>query len=181
MTRTSRYTFKFLTTELRRHDKICGYVYTELTDIEWEHNGFLNYDRTPKEFGYDHFVPGMTVADLNGADFVGLDAPPCRTVLPRVPRFSVRRSSSPTGTAVPLKKPVLRWRVTAIDRFRRDAVKSKTANAVTPEAVRRHRCRCLSKSQLPNETCLVTVALSSKTAPTNTSCPRAELRERGAA
>ena len=33
------YTFKFLTTELRRHAKICGYVYTELTDIEWEHNG----------------------------------------------------------------------------------------------------------------------------------------------
>ncbi|MBX6315997.1 MAG: hypothetical protein IRY99_24250 [Isosphaeraceae bacterium] len=47
-----------------------------MTDIEWEHNGFLNYDRTPKQFGYDAFVPGMTVADLQGDDFIGYDAPP---------------------------------------------------------------------------------------------------------
>ena len=35
-----------LTTQLRRHPKIQGFVYTELTDIEWEHNGLVNYDRT---------------------------------------------------------------------------------------------------------------------------------------
>ena len=51
-------------------------MYTELSDIEWEHNGFANYDRSPKTFGYDAFVPGMRPADLNGADFVGFDAPP---------------------------------------------------------------------------------------------------------
>ncbi|MCB0125179.1 MAG: hypothetical protein KDE58_23155, partial [Caldilineaceae bacterium] len=27
--------FKYQTTELRRHNQICGYVYTELDDIEW--------------------------------------------------------------------------------------------------------------------------------------------------
>ncbi len=74
--------FKFLTNELRKHDKICGYVYTELTDIEWEHNGFLNYDRTEKEFGYDYWFPGFTLADLNCPDFVVLDSPPCPTVAP---------------------------------------------------------------------------------------------------
>jgi hypothetical protein len=63
---------RHLTTQLRRHSKIQGYVYTELTDIEWEHNGFANYDRTPKEFGYDAWNPGMTLAHLQGADFVGL-------------------------------------------------------------------------------------------------------------
>jgi hypothetical protein len=68
--------FRDLTTLLRRQPKVQGYVYTELSDIEWEHNGFLNYDRTPKVFGYDAFVPGMTVADLQGADFVGYDGPP---------------------------------------------------------------------------------------------------------
>lgn len=68
--------FRYLTTQLRRHEKIQGYVYTELSDIEWEHNGFVDYDRSPKEFGYGAFVPGMTVADLQGADFVGFDAPP---------------------------------------------------------------------------------------------------------
>ncbi|MCY3659521.1 MAG: hypothetical protein OXG36_10940 [Caldilineaceae bacterium] len=75
--------FKYLTTDLRRHDKICGYVYTELTDIEWEHNGFAKYDRSGKVFGYDALVPDMSVADLNAPLFAGLDCPPCQTVRPR--------------------------------------------------------------------------------------------------
>ncbi len=74
--------FKFLTNELRKHDKICGYVYTELSDIEWEHNGFLNYDRSEKEFGYDDWHPGFTLKDLNNPDFVVLDAEPCITLKP---------------------------------------------------------------------------------------------------
>ena len=68
--------FRDLTTLLRKQPKIQGYVYTELSDIEWEHNGFLDYDRSPKEFGYGAFVKGMTPADLQGADFVGYDSPP---------------------------------------------------------------------------------------------------------
>jgi hypothetical protein len=68
--------FRYLTTQLRRHEKIQGYIYTELTDIEFEHNGIYNYDRSAKEFGYEAFAPGMTIADLQGADFVGFDAPP---------------------------------------------------------------------------------------------------------
>jgi hypothetical protein len=47
------WSFKFLTAELRRHEKIAAYIYTELHDVEWEYNGFLNYDRTRKDFGYD--------------------------------------------------------------------------------------------------------------------------------
>jgi len=68
--------FRSLTTQLRRHGLIGGYVYTEFSDVEWEHNGVVDYDRSAKEFGYDAFVPGMTIADLQGADFVGFDAPP---------------------------------------------------------------------------------------------------------
>ncbi|MBM3471685.1 MAG: hypothetical protein FJX75_00250 [Armatimonadetes bacterium] len=67
--------FHFLTNELRLHEKICGYVYTELQDIEWERNGVYNYDRTPKEFGYD-------IRELNRPDFLALDAPPCQVVRP---------------------------------------------------------------------------------------------------
>jgi hypothetical protein len=44
-------------------------------DIEWERNGLLNYDRTPKVLGYDP-------RDVNSADFLVLDAPPCQTVRP---------------------------------------------------------------------------------------------------
>lgn len=72
--------FHYLTQELRRHPKIGGYVYTELQDIEWEHNGFMNYDRSKKVFGYEEFVPvpeshpPFTYRDLNTSDFLILDA-----------------------------------------------------------------------------------------------------------
>ena len=68
--------FKYLTNELRLHPKICGYVYTELQDIEWEHNGFMNYDRSIKSFGYDYL-------DINTLDFIAIDYPPGTTVAPR--------------------------------------------------------------------------------------------------
>ena len=70
------WSFRDLTTILRRQPKIQGYVYTELSDIEWEHNGFLNYDRSPKAFGYDAWLPDMRPNELNGADFIGYGGPP---------------------------------------------------------------------------------------------------------
>ena len=65
-----------LTTQLRRQPKIQGFVYTELADIEWEHNGLVNYDRSPKVFGYDSWLSDMRPNELMGADFIGCDAPP---------------------------------------------------------------------------------------------------------
>lgn len=41
---------KYLIEEIRKREEINGYVVTELTDIEWETNGFLTYYRDPKEF-----------------------------------------------------------------------------------------------------------------------------------
>lgn len=73
---------KYLTNELRLHDKICGYIYTELQDIEWEHNGLMDYDRKPKEYGYSDLFPGFTVASIHSPDFVVIDAPPCPTLAP---------------------------------------------------------------------------------------------------
>jgi len=91
--------FRFLTNELRKHESICGYVYTELSDIEWECNGILNYDRSPKEFGYD---PAL----LQYRQFIGFDCPPGQTVAPgepvRIPVF-LRPSR---------EAPVIRTRVT---------------------------------------------------------------------
>jgi hypothetical protein len=106
--------FKYQTSELRKHDKICGYVYTELDDIEWEHNGFVNYDRSAKEFGYDAFVPGMTVADLNGADFVGCDVPPCQTVRPG---GSVDAPIFVSHWGLPMAGAQVHWQVDFTDRF----------------------------------------------------------------
>jgi len=104
--------FKYQTTELRRHNKICGYVYTELDDIEWEHNGLVNYDRSPKGFGYDFFVEGMSPADINAADLVGFDAPPVQTLPPgghfRSPLFV-------SHWGLPIGAGRVRWQLDLID------------------------------------------------------------------
>ena len=150
------YSFKFLTSELRRHDKCCGYVYTELTDLEWEHNGFVNYDRSAKEYGYEAFFPGMTVADLNGADFVGLDCPPCQTLAPGstfaapvfVSHWDKRQLQSAT----------LKSRVLFMDRFGETRTLHETTQPITP---RRYGVldggEC--KADLPNEDGLATVQI----------------------
>lgn len=151
------YSFKFLTTELRRHAKVCGYVYTELSDIEWEHNGFVNYDRTAKEFGYDGFFPGMTVADLNAADFVGLDCAPCQTVAPGG-AFTAPVFISHWDQARPLSEARLRWRITAINRFGDSHFVDEGERTVP---LRRFDVvdGGIVAAGLPAEPCLVTVAV----------------------
>lgn len=80
------WSFKFLTNELRRHQQIAAYIYTELTDVEWEYNGFLNYDRTPKEFGYNPCI-------INESNALPIDSPPVRRLAPgEVARLEVASS-----------------------------------------------------------------------------------------
>lgn len=104
--------FRYLTTLLRMQEKIQGYVYTELTDIEWEHNGYADYERTPKFYGYDAFLPDMRVSELNQADFVGADAPPVIVARPgetiEVPVFISHFSDRDF-------EPTLRWWVQGVD------------------------------------------------------------------
>lgn len=69
------WSFKFLTNELRLHGQLSAYIFTELTDVEWERNGFLNYDRTAKDFGYDP-------VSVNNGDVLPIDAPPICQVSP---------------------------------------------------------------------------------------------------
>ena len=106
---------KYLTNELRLYPKICGYAYTELTDIEWEHNGIVNYDRSPKGFGYSDFCPGMTVADIFGADFICIDSEPCPRRKPGESLEVPLRFSHFSRKAVGLA--TLIWRLDAVDRF----------------------------------------------------------------
>ncbi|MFQ3611626.1 MAG: sugar-binding domain-containing protein [Fimbriimonadales bacterium] len=72
----------FATNALRSLDKLVGYTYTELTDVEWEHNGVYNYDRSPKEFGYDFWAPRMSVRDLFAEDFLVIDLPAIKRAQP---------------------------------------------------------------------------------------------------
>jgi len=100
------WSFKFLTNELRRHGSLSAYIYTEFHDVEWEYNGFLNYDRTPKQFGYD---PRM----VNQGDVLPLDAPPIQRCMPgegkRVDVYASHYSRRAVG-------PVqLFWKLSGID------------------------------------------------------------------
>jgi hypothetical protein len=107
------YHFKYMLNEFRRHPKLCGFVFTELYDVINEWNGFLRYDRSRKEFGYDAFCPGMTTADLMGPDLVVIDAPPCTTVAPGAEvKAPLLASFLPGGPAMPL---TLQWRFTLTD------------------------------------------------------------------
>ncbi len=102
------WTFKFLTNEMRRHEQISAYIFTELHDVEWEQNGFLNYDRTPKAFGYDPSI-------INESDALPIDAPPMSAHAPggqfRVPVFSSHYSTKPH------KHVTLQWCVGGVDTF----------------------------------------------------------------
>jgi hypothetical protein len=100
------WTFKFLTNELRRYGQISAYIFTELHDVEWEHNGFLNYDRTPKEFGYDPAI-------INESDTLPLDAPPISRLSPgQVVRVDVASSHF---SSRPNRNISLRWRLDGMD------------------------------------------------------------------
>ncbi|MCM3700210.1 glycoside hydrolase family 2 protein [Paenibacillus macerans] len=72
--------YRYMLNEFRRHDKMCGFVFTEFRDVTNEFNGYYRLDGTEKDFGYGDFVPGMTIADLHSPDFIVIDAPPCQTV-----------------------------------------------------------------------------------------------------
>lgn len=72
--------YRYMMNEFRRHDKMCGFVFTEFRDVPNEFNGYYRLDGSDKQFGYEAFVPGMTLADLHSPDFIVIDAPPSQTV-----------------------------------------------------------------------------------------------------
>ncbi|HWI56887.1 MAG TPA: glycoside hydrolase family 2, partial [Bacillota bacterium] len=108
------WSFKFLTNEMRRHQQIAAYIYTELHDVEWEYNGFLNYDRTPKNFGYDPRI-------INESNTLPVDAPPVQRLAPgQTIRVEVVSSHFSTR---PLHHISLHWAMAGIDawgRFHQD-------------------------------------------------------------
>lgn len=72
--------YKYMINEFRRHDKLCGFVFTEFHDVVNEFNGYYKIDNGDKDFGYDTY--GMTLRDLHSQDYVGADFAPMTTVKP---------------------------------------------------------------------------------------------------
>ena len=75
--------YKYMMNEFRLHDKICGFVFTELKDVINEFNGYYRLDDTKKYFGYEFFNENMTINDLHNADYLGFDFPTMTTVKPK--------------------------------------------------------------------------------------------------
>lgn len=100
--------FKFLTDLLRREPKVCGYVYTELHDIEWEHNGIYNYDGSAKEFGYNP-------ADLQADPYFAFEGAPGETVepgsRPELPFFLARMTDGE------IELPDIQVTISGVDAF----------------------------------------------------------------
>ena len=124
--------FKYLTNELRKYAKIGGYIYTELQDIEWEHNGFMDYERHDKIFGYDGVCPGFSYRDLNNPDFLIIDSEPCPKVEPGHV-FSVQVYGSLFSSAQPIKGR-LGWRLSGLNALgeKKDYMDGKVPASLVP-------------------------------------------------
>lgn len=54
----------------RAYPQCSGWLYTEHHDVINEWNGYVRYDRTPKTFGLDAFVPDMGIADFHSLYYI---------------------------------------------------------------------------------------------------------------
>lgn len=100
---------------MRSCDKMVGYTYTELSDIEWEHNGVYNYDRSPKEFGFDFWAPGMSQPMMFAEDFLVLDTPILKRARPGETVHAPALFSHYSGNHGSGLK--LQWQLRSLDRF----------------------------------------------------------------
>ncbi len=56
--------------EFRKRPEIAGWLYTQLTDVINEWNGYWRFDRSDKETGLDELVDGMSLQDLHAPMYV---------------------------------------------------------------------------------------------------------------
>ncbi len=149
------WSFKFLTNELRRHQQIAAYIYTELHDVEWEYNGFLNYDRTPKEFGYDPRI-------INESNALPVDSPPVQRLAPgELVRLEVASAHFSTK---PCPKVCLHWGLAGVDvrgQFHQDLARGRVPIAFPHRKVAPAHTLEL---RLPDSPMLCTLLLSARTA-----------------
>lgn len=68
--------YKYMLNEFRLHEKIGGFIFTEFHDVVNEFNGYYLLDGGQKIFGYEGYVPGMSIVDLHAQDFLAVDHPP---------------------------------------------------------------------------------------------------------
>ncbi|MCP2330727.1 NPCBM-associated, NEW3 domain of alpha-galactosidase [Actinoalloteichus cyanogriseus DSM 43889] len=106
--------FRYTAELFRAEQKMSGYLFTELTDLEWEWNGWAAYDRTLQVPGYldaDGAQGGVGLANADDVLLVG--ERPVQRLVGDDPIGLVVRSSLFSGRD--LGETTLRWRVTGTD------------------------------------------------------------------
>ncbi len=73
---------RWMLQEFRVRPAISGYVFTELYDVEFEHNGLMDYDRGGKVLGYEELAGGCSLAAMQGDVYVALHNVPSLKVAP---------------------------------------------------------------------------------------------------
>jgi hypothetical protein len=149
------WSFKFLTNELRRHGQLSAYIFTQLTDVEWEYNGFLNYDRTAKDFGYDPAI-------INQGDVLPVDTAPISRVSAGG-RIEIDVYSS-HFSRLRREGVMLHWNLSGIDTFGTEHPSLDRGRAAISFAHQRveHARRLVLR--IPPEPMLCTLSLSAVTA-----------------
>lgn len=76
--------FKYQTDILRLDPFLCGFVYTQPYDVEFERNGLSNADRSAKDLGYGDIAYGgdMDINDLTQPNYIGFYNQPVVTLKP---------------------------------------------------------------------------------------------------
>jgi len=83
---------------VRGRPRIAGHIFTQLTDVEWEHNGLLSYEREVKA----HSLAGLDgIAAFNQADAVVIDNIPGQS-LAQGERIEVELSFARGGDGTPV-------------------------------------------------------------------------------
>lgn len=108
--------FRYTTEVFRSRSKMAGYLFTELTDVEWEWNGWASYDRTLEVPGYlDSDGRQGGVPQANADDVLLVDGRPARRVHPgeriTLPVLGSLFSVPPKSDA----ELTLRWRAGGAD------------------------------------------------------------------
>jgi glycosyl hydrolase family 2 len=148
------WSFKFLTNELRLHGQLSAYIYTELHDVEWEYNGFLNYDRTPKDFGYPpNIINQGDVLPINAAPILRCDLGAALSVEVLSSHFSRRRRENVT----------LQWLYSGVDTL--GAMHSELQRGRSPIPFRHHRVELAKMIELkaPDQPMLCTLSVAAVT------------------
>src|SRR5437899_1908070 len=99
---------------VRRHPKVCGWLYTEHHDVINEWNGYWRYDRSWKETGFGDIVPGMSLLDLHAPLYIAVGDPELsRTVRPGervdVPLYASFLTGRAFGDSLTLRTELYGW------------------------------------------------------------------------